>query len=242
MKSNNTVAKLFSSVFAITVVAGAMALNGQIVQQVGDVEPETTSAALMSGCSSESVNWFADTAKRLTRCIDPATSTTNQKTSGKVGTTPIGICDVNRDGIYEFFDNLGQVQISWNPTVILLQSTSEPSSDGSTLLVHKPIFTVNYKMHDQLYAMAGVNPYSGNWVYLTPTGWRDIDGDGDQDLVCELTWNTQGTASQGTISHGFDVWLENTGYQSAPPPNPYDLNQDGHVDSADIGNLLLHFD
>jgi hypothetical protein len=60
------------------------------------------------------------------------------------------------------------------------------------------------------------------------SGWRDMDGDGDLDLVCrvtdEATWNAQ-------------IWLENTGFQHTNPIAA-DLNHDGNVDGADLGLLL----
>ena len=72
-------------------------------------------------------------------------------------------------------------------------------------------------------------------------GLMDCDGDGALDLVANLAWETRahdGTSCRWSTSQ---IWFRNTGYQSAPPPNPYDLDGDGGVNAGDIGVLLLNF-
>ena len=224
--------------FAASRFGGEERAFAQAAKQESDAAAEASTAALMSGCSSQTENWFNPVPKRITRCIAPNTTTTNQSTAGAIGTRPLGVCDVNRDGTTEVFDNLGKVPICYNQNIILLRSTAEPQPDGSTLLVHVPVLRNGYNTYNALFAMAGSGwncPYDGG---LTPLGWRDMDGDGDEDLVCSFTWVVANT--QNTIT-GFDVWFENTGYQAAPPPNPYDLDGDGYVNTADLSLFLMKF-
>jgi hypothetical protein len=68
-------------------------------------------------------------------------------------------------------------------------------------------------------------------------GWRDMDSDGDLDLVMTINMVFDG-ASDNEFR---PFWFENTGYQAAPPPNPYDLDQDGEVGASDISVLLLNY-
>jgi hypothetical protein len=68
-------------------------------------------------------------------------------------------------------------------------------------------------------------------------GWRDCDNDGDLDFVTRIEFDAlQSNGSQRRL-----YWFENTGYQSAPPANPYDLDGDGGVNAGDISVLLLNF-
>jgi hypothetical protein len=60
-------------------------------------------------------------------------------------------------------------------------------------------------------------------------GWRDMDEDGDLDLVVfatDLYWVRQ-------------IWLENIGYEKPAPPLAADINRDGRVDGADLGMVLV---
>jgi hypothetical protein len=60
-------------------------------------------------------------------------------------------------------------------------------------------------------------------------GWRDMDADGDLDLLAvasdESTWIRQ-------------IWFENIGYEKPAPPIAADINRDGRVDGADLGLVL----
>jgi hypothetical protein len=225
--------------FAVSHFGGTERAFAQGAQQANTTAPEANASALMSGCSSQSEIWFNPVPKRINRCLEPYTTTPNPSKAGTTGTLPLGACDVNGDGTAEVFDSLGRVPICYNQNVILVRSTAEPQPDGLILLVHVPVLANSYATYNTLFAMAGSGwgcPYDGA---LTPLGWRDMDGDGDKDLVCSFTWVVANT--QNTVT-GFDIWFENTGYQASPPPNPYDLDQDGEVGAGDISVLLLNFD
>ena len=71
---------------------------------------------------------------------------------------------------------------------------------------------------------------------MSQIGWRDCDGDGDLDFVTPISLNFYNGNSIRILA-----WFENTGYQAAPPPNPYDLDQDGEVGASDISVLLLNY-
>jgi hypothetical protein len=73
------------------------------------------------------------------------------------------------------------------------------------------------------YDMVGSNPWGG---------WRDMDHDGDLDLL--LT--AQGTSGSAWFRQ---IWLENIGYEKPAPPLAADINRDGRVDGADLGLVLV---
>ena len=65
-------------------------------------------------------------------------------------------------------------------------------------------------------------------------GWADMDGDGDLDFAISA-WGINGSNETTT------VWLENIAGGSTSA-NAFDLDHDGHVNTADISLLLLNFD
>jgi hypothetical protein len=78
--------------------------------------------------------------------------------------------------------------------------------------------------------IAGVTRRSINF-----RGTRDMDADGDLDLYFNVSVESAGS---NQLRQG---WFENTGHQAPPPPNPYDLDQDGEVGASDISVLLLNY-
>jgi hypothetical protein len=202
-------------------------------------ETTLTMASLSLGCSSQIETWFNPIPKRLNRCLQHYESNSQDRNlGGRVGTHPLGICDVNGDGIQEVFDLLGKSNLRAD-LPILIRSSAETTSNEETLLVHRPVLTNSTATTQAVLALLGYTTWPDYIIemHVTASGWRDLDADGDQDLVCNVTYRLQGTGSCG-----FDIWFENTGYTAAPPPNPYDLDQDGEVGAGDISVLLLNFD
>ena len=86
-------------------------------------------------------------------------------------------------------------------------------------------------MGDQIRQMVGAPV---RYARIRAKGWRDIDFDGDLDLIAEATLEFQGLSGY----FGLDIWFENIGYEVSQPPRAADLNNDGIVDGADLGILL----
>jgi len=131
------------------------------------------------------------------------------------------------------------------PTPIGWLFRSETSGVGeATFHTHTNIFPRSSAIGEGLKSLfpnirnASFAMYEGSdpWQRL---GWRDCDGDGDLDLVVNLSLTFYGGSGENSVR---PFWFENTGFQKAPAPNPYDLDQDGEVGAADISVLLLNFD
>jgi hypothetical protein len=86
-------------------------------------------------------------------------------------------------------------------------------------------------MGDQIRQMVGANLRE---IFVRAKGWRDIDFDGDLDLIAEVHYEVAGISG----NFGLDIWFENIGYEVSQPPRAADLNNDGIVDGADLGILL----
>lgn len=69
----------------------------------------------------------------------------------------------------------------------------------------------------------------GDW-----SGWRDMDGDGDLDLLLVVV----PVGDTGGSDWLRQIWLENIGYERPAPPLAADLNRDGYVNGLDLGLLL----
>jgi hypothetical protein len=79
----------------------------------------------------------------------------------------------------------------------------------------------------QFYSASGWSGYHG---------WRDMDGDGDLDLVAIYT--ARGLPVELPASG--TCWFENIGYQKQPHLVG-DLDGDGKVNGADLGTLLVNW-
>jgi hypothetical protein len=190
---------------------------------------------MAGGCQPQSAQWFSVTPHHLGRCISAIPEGSSPNYSGKVGVVPLGVCDVNGDGVVEYFDSVGNVPVFYeNPTTnpILLRSDSERSGDNSTLLVHTVLLSGSPSLRSALRGLYTDQNITYGWIQ--PSGWRDLDHDGDQDLVCVFTYNVVGYG--GTIQ--VDIWFENIGYNNPAAPPAADLNRDGRVDGADLALLL----
>lgn len=228
--------------FAVSHFGGEERAFAQGTQQANTATPEANTAALMSGCSSNGEVWFSSSPKTLVRCVAPI----GFASTGLIGASPIGACDVNHDGTLEHFETMGDGLIfsleagGTRTDPVLLLSKSEPINDSYSLLVHTSVLAGSEALATNLRAIGAVTFGGVVWsVSISPIGWRDIDNDGDEDLVCVVYFRVQG--GSGTSTCKLDMWFENTGYQASPPPNPYDLDQDGEVGAGDISVLLLNY-
>jgi hypothetical protein len=79
------------------------------------------------------------------------------------------------------------------------------------------------------FSALGLN--DGGWSGWRGGGIADMDGDGDLDIVIG------GTTADGQIQR---VWFENI-RGDAVRQNPYDLDRNGSVNTADLSLLLLEF-
>jgi hypothetical protein len=181
-------------------------------------------------CYLNEVNWFGS-PHFIPLCIEHA-----------VGVPPLYAADVNGDGASESFllDYQTFVNVIENgqPTGWGIRiSRAVPSLDSSG----KPRF-----QSQLVFDSATANSWLKQaypWVKSATLdagigrgGWLDMDSDGDLDLVMFASlWDGVSTPLYG------ELWFENTGYQASPPPNPYDLDQDGEVGAGDISVLLLNY-
>jgi hypothetical protein len=71
--------------------------------------------------------------------------------------------------------------------------------------------------------------FPGRTVHTEDFGWRDLDDDGDLDLVVQIR------VDDWKAIHWY--WLENTGYEAS---NGFagDVNRDGAVDGKDLAIVL----
>jgi hypothetical protein len=203
--------------------------------QVHSMQEELPQAQLMA-CQPQSEDWFSLVPHQIGRCISASAPQINP--SGKVGTLPLGACDVNGDGALEFFDNVGEIPIISETGAemslpVLLRSSPQQYPNGSVLMTHTVILGDSAALTS---ALRQLEP-STNMVYgyLQPIGWRDMDQDGDQDLICVYRYSGFG----GVQFAWQDIWFENVGFEKAAPPVAADLNGDGQVNGADLGLLLV---
>lgn len=152
-----------------------------------------------------------------------------------IGSTDSGSQDINGDGVLENFWWNGYFGLNTNSSPndgVLMRD--EVVFDGTTTSIRHQAVLLAAPFLDFIQAQASpAQVWTGNaFAY----GWRDMDSDGDLDFIVYLSWSYPEGTSDSRL-----VWAENTGYPASPKHNPYDLDQDGHVNTADLSLLLMEF-
>jgi hypothetical protein len=150
------------------------------------------------------------------------------------GSTDSADLDINGDGVLEHF-SWGYVVLTQDtPPETAVMFRDEIVFDGTTTSVRYQPVLLAAPLLAFIQSQTTSNPIS-NLLYSFP-GWRDMDNDGDLDLLFVFTVFT----SDGGQSYVLG-WLENTGYPASPRPNPFDLDHDGYINTADLSLLLMEF-
>lgn len=132
--------------------------------------------------------------------------------------------DVNGDGKTDYFyavlaTNVVTSSFNW----VIAHQTYDSGEDRRERFVSV--------LGRQTVADALFQAYPGTTsVVIDGRMWRDMDDDGDLDIVIRFKNSSGGGVIQG--------WFENIGYEKPNPPLAADLNQDGTVDGIDLGMLL----
>jgi hypothetical protein len=174
-------------------------------------------------------NWLDPIPKRFQLCsaqgVDHAT----------VPCSPTSRADVNGDGREEYLSGYPSVTVVANggqPVDIGSQTLrlSEVIDGGSGKLVRlRSVFPVGTAVG--IGVVQVIPDIQSATVHLL--GWRDMDADGDLDLLCYIAVSQGGFCCQET-----NFYFENIGYEKPAPPLAADLNQDGYVNGLDLGLLL----
>jgi hypothetical protein len=187
---------------------------------------------------------------------------------GNVVTTPIRTADVNGDGIEESFDGSSIPLIyggPWNGmsdiqfyscSECLIYSRVTVGSSGASAK-NTSVFASSAgpgswaaQLWDELGISNDTDGCLDSWsVAAGIEGWADCDGDGDLDLVVRLTAyhrprsSVLGQCRETDARYLIDRfhWFRNVGFQKAPAANRYDLDGNGHVNTADLSLMLMEF-
>lgn len=144
----------------------------------------------------------------------------------------VGSCDINGDGRLESIPQ-ASYQLSGSSDDSLLRA-SEVVFDGiktflrlRTVMTSAPVLSFTQSIP---------NLPANYSAFAQCLGFRDMDGDGDLDALLLV-----GCYNDSGFTYDAFTWAENTGYQKAPPANPFDLDRDGHVNTGDLSLLLMEF-
>jgi hypothetical protein len=137
--------------------------------------------------------------------------------------------DINRDGEAEFIDYVGGVVLS-------IAGTAQPGGcvayitqthwDGEEVVLTRHCVASS----ESVAAYTAQRFPNQTVTTYFDSGLRDIDKDGDLDLVLMLDM-------EAPPHYPYYVWLENTGYE-ASNGLAADINRDGVVDGKDLASVL----
>lgn len=193
----------------------------------GAAKGDSPDVAASTSCEpTEGIPWFSPIFRPVVTGGNACQSTYSIPATAQ----PWKSADVNSDGIEEYLAFSGnyfvlgsQPRDGW----ILANSiiTSELSGTYESLVT---VLNANGIAAPFMAQYPGTTQAS-----ISSLGLRDMDGDGDLDLVVLI--------DRFSGNGGFEQlrgWFQNTGYEKAPPPLAADLNKDGNIDGIDLGLLL----
>lgn len=192
-----------------------------------DPRPDRPAMALGSGCvEAPPLEWF-ELIRELPDCTLDCSRFFCQLNIAVVEDE--GSLDINGDGLLDFargpFTELisnGQIQ----PLSCILSVSESVNAGGQVSFVERCGLR-----SDAFLAIVLAQGSLPEHAAVNAEGWRDLDADGDLDLVVVLTTRNE----QGFAGRAF--WLENTGFEATQPLTG-DLNSDGAVNSTDLALLL----
>lgn len=203
--------------------------GGEAYAQSHTNQAEDASRPPRSQATSECVpgmaTWLSRSPQRINKC--------QLREADRISCQSLRSADIDADGFAESFTTDAEGESIWNAWgqqgIIYLENLVH--ADGqfqrelvSVLVLDEQLGAAIHEIAPQISSL--LNPFAFGG---TQGGWRDVDADGDLDLLLESPQNVS-------------IWFENTGYQSPPASNPYDLDHDGNVNTGDLSLLLLNFD
>ncbi len=121
----------------------------------------------------------------------------------------------------------GDTYSQWAGSISIVEFFRE--ADGSSgKRLRSIISSDDQDLHASISALIGRQDFCMRWD--SGGGFADMDGDGDLDFVF-IVWGATGQQF---------AWLENIA-GGTKQPNPYDFDDNGSVDTADLAMFLLNF-